>query len=80
MTYEELEKKFKALKRENNKLKKEVRELRKSLQSGGRPKKLNKDQVENIIADERNYRAIAKEYNISIGTISTIKNGEYKFK
>lgn len=40
-------------------------------------KKLSLEQVEQIKNDKRNYRALAKDYNISLGTISKIKNNIY---
>lgn len=40
-------------------------------------KKLSQEQVQQIKNDNRSYRIIAKEYNVSAGTISKIKNDKY---
>ena len=42
-----------------------------------RGKKLNNEQVEKIKNDTGSYRAKAKKYNLSIGTISKIMNDKY---
>lgn len=40
-------------------------------------KKLNQEQVQQIKNDVGSYRSLAKKYNVSVGTISKIKNGKY---
>ncbi|MPQ45203.1 hypothetical protein [Clostridium tarantellae] len=40
-------------------------------------KKLSYEQVEQIKNDKRSYRSLAKDYKVSLGTISKIKNNKY---
>ncbi|MGL4873323.1 MAG: hypothetical protein ACRC30_01565 [Clostridium sp.] len=40
-------------------------------------KKISDEQVEQIKNDNRSYRSLAKDYKVSLETISKIKNNKY---
>lgn len=55
----------------------EIKQKTYIVMQGKKPKRLNQEQIQIIKDSDKSQRALAKEFNCSVGTINKVKNNKY---